>query len=63
MKELLSTRQFKISIWRNGSHTLPSGTIKAYNIPTIAESHLYWQVDGSFSARGCHRCSGYSNHA
>lgn len=63
MKELLSTRQFKISLWRNSNHTLPTGTIKAYNIPTLAESDSYWQVDGSFDARGCHRCSGYSDHA
>lgn len=63
MEELLSTRQFKISIWRNSSHTLPTGKIKAYNIPNIAESDLYWQVDGIFSARGCHRCSGNSDHA
>lgn len=63
MEELLSTRQFKISIWRNSSHALPTGKIKAYNIPNIAESALYWQVDGIFSARGCHRCSGNSDHA
>jgi len=63
MKELLLTRQFKISIWRKNSHALPTGTIKAYNIPNISESDLYWQVNSIFSARGCHRCSGYSDHA
>lgn len=63
MKELLSTRQFKISIWRHSRHTLPTGTVKVYNISNIAESNLYWQVDGIFSARGCHRCSDYSDHA
>lgn len=63
MKELLSTRQLKISTWRNSSHTLPTGTIKAYNIPNIAASYLYWQLDCIFRGRGYHRFSGYSDHA